>query len=114
MPRPEDLAAVQQQVRRRVLRWFARAGHLDSADARDMAGWDHGGGFSLDASVRIDGADRAGLERLLRYCARPPFALERLEQLGDDALVYRFDKPQPDGRTQLRLTPLELLVRLAV
>jgi len=27
--RPEDLAAVQQQVRARVLRWFARAGHLD-------------------------------------------------------------------------------------
>ena len=45
-----------------------------------MAGWDHGGGFSLDAAVRIEGRDRAGLERLLRYCARPPFALERLEQ----------------------------------
>jgi hypothetical protein len=69
---PEDLAAVQQQVRARVLRWFARAGPLDPADAQDMAGWHHGGGFSLDASVRIDGPDRAGLERLLRYCARPP------------------------------------------
>jgi hypothetical protein len=23
-------------------RWFARAGHLDPVDARDMAGWDHG------------------------------------------------------------------------
>ena len=110
---PEDLAAVQQQVRTRVLRWFARAGHLDPADARDMAGWHHGGGFSLDASVRIEGADRAGLERLLRYCARPPFALERLEQLGHDQLVYRLPKPQPDGRTELRLSPLELLERLA-
>jgi hypothetical protein len=92
-PTPEDLAAVQQQVRRRVLRWFARAGHLDPADARDMAGWHHGGGFSLDASVRIEAHDRAGLARLLRYCARPPFALERLEQLGHDQLVYRFAKP---------------------
>jgi len=63
--------------------------------------------------VRIEGTDRAGLERLLRYCARPPFALERLEQLGDNQLVYRFLKPQPDGRTELRLTPLELLDRLA-
>jgi len=35
------------------------------------------------------------------------------EQTSDEQLVYRFDKPQPDGRTQLRLTPLELLVRLA-
>ena len=70
---------MQQQVRARVLRWFARAGHLEPTDAREMAGWDHGGGFSLDASVRIEGQDRPGLERLLRYCARPPFALERLQ-----------------------------------
>jgi hypothetical protein len=55
---PEDLAAVQQQVRTRVLRWFARAGHLDAADARDMASWDHRGGFSLNASVRIEGPER--------------------------------------------------------
>jgi hypothetical protein len=34
----EDLAAVQQQVHARVLRWFARAGHRDAVDARDMAG----------------------------------------------------------------------------
>jgi hypothetical protein len=44
-PTPEELTAVQQQVRGRVLRWFARAGHLGSADARDMAGWHHGGGL---------------------------------------------------------------------
>lgn len=55
--------------------------------------------------VRIDGPDRCGLERLLRYCARPPFALQRLEPVGDDQLVYRFAKPLPDGRTELRLTP---------
>ena len=96
-----------------MLRWFARAGTLDPAYARNMAGWHHGGGFSLDASVRIDGHDRAGLERLLRYCARPPFALQRLEQLPDGQLVYRFPKPQPDGTTQVRLTPLELIERLA-
>ena len=54
-----------------------------------------------------------GLERLLRYCARPPFALERLEQLGHHQLVYRFAKPQPDGRTELRLRPLELIEHLA-
>ena len=42
---PEDLAAVKQQGRARVLRWFARAGSLDHADARDLARWDHGGGL---------------------------------------------------------------------
>ena len=78
-----------------------------------MECWHHGGGFSLDASIRIEGPDRAGLERLLRDCARPPFALERLEQVGEDQLVYRFTKPLADGRTELRLTPLELIERLA-
>ena len=67
----------------------------------------------MRSPVRIEGQDRAGLERLLRYCARPPFALERLERLAHDQLVYRFPRPQPDGRTELRLTPLELIERLA-
>ena len=52
-----------------MLRWFVRRGTLDATDALDMAAWEHGGGFSLDASVRIEAPDRAGLERLLR--ARP-------------------------------------------
>jgi Putative transposase len=82
--------------------------------ARWRADWDHGAGFSRDASIRVAGPDRAGLERLLRYCARPPFALECLEQMADDALIYRFDKPRPDGRTQLGHTPLELTERLAL
>jgi hypothetical protein len=41
--------------------------------------WEHGGGFSLNAAVRIEATDRKGLERLLRYCARLIFASERLE-----------------------------------
>jgi hypothetical protein len=32
-----------------------------------MATREQGGGYSVDASVRIETADRAGLERLLRY-----------------------------------------------
>ncbi|MBK7677668.1 MAG: transposase [Candidatus Accumulibacter sp.] len=43
--------------------------------------------FSLDASVRIEGANRPGLEWLLRYCARPAFALERLRQIDPQHLV---------------------------
>jgi hypothetical protein len=30
-----------------------------------MAQWQHGGGFSVDGSVRIDATDHAGRERLL-------------------------------------------------
>ncbi|MBU0499598.1 MAG: transposase [Gammaproteobacteria bacterium] len=75
--------------------------------------WDHGGGFSLDASVRIEAHDRQGLERLLRYCARPLFAADRLEELDAQRLIYHLPKPGPDGRTQLILSPLELIGRIA-
>ena len=80
-----------------------------------MLGWDHGGGFSLDASVRIEATDRAGLERLIRYCARPPFALERLHLVGDrsDQILYLLPGPDLAGRTALRLSALEFLDRLA-
>jgi len=109
---PEAVAAIIEQVRRRVLRWFSRHGLLDPDDVRDMLAWDNGG-FSLDASVRIAGHDRAGLERLLRYCARPPFALERIEQVNEDRILCRLPKPQRNGCNQLTLTPLELIDHLA-
>ena len=109
---PEALAAIAAQVRRRVLRWFVRSGLLEAAHAEGMLTWEHGG-FSLDAAVRIGGDDRTGLERLVRYCARPAFALERLTQVNPEPVVYRLPKPQPDGHTALSLTPLELLDRLA-
>jgi hypothetical protein len=108
---PETVATIEAQVRRRVLRWFSRHGLLDPDDARDMLAWDNSG-FSLDASVRIAGHDRPGLERLLRYCARPAFALERIEQVNEERIVYRLPKPQRDGRTALSLTPLELIDHL--
>jgi hypothetical protein len=69
------ITQVQECVRRRLLRTFVRCGLLPDDDARAMAQWEQGGGFSVDGSVRIEAADRAGRERLLRYCARPPFAL---------------------------------------
>jgi hypothetical protein len=94
-----EIVALQQQVRARVLCWFARAGLLDQADAGAMAGWDDGRGFSLDASVRIAGSDRDDLAPAVLWCP-PPFALE---PLAHDQLVYRFPRPQPDGTTQLRL-----------
>jgi len=78
-----------------------------------MASWEHGGGFSLDASVCIEANDRSGLERLLRYCARPVFALERLRQIDAEHLVYESVKPGPGGSVSLLMTPLELIERLA-
>jgi Putative transposase len=96
----------------RVLRWFARSGLIDSDDVREMLTWENSG-FSLDAEVRIAARDRAGLERRLRYCARPPFALERLDWVGDQHVIYRLPRAQRDGSTALCLTPLELIDHLA-
>jgi hypothetical protein len=109
------IARVQQRTRQRVLKLFERRAVL-SADVVDMMSkWDHRGGFSLNAEVWVPSWDRAGLERLLRYCARPVFASERLTWLEpDQRLIYHLPKPGADGRTTLTLTPLEFLDRLAV
>ena len=80
-------------------------------------------GFSVDTSVCIAAHDRAGLERLLRYCARPPFAMERLRKAGRE-LVYRCAKQHSEPGSNLHhkrgakvdaltLTPLELIDRIA-
>ena len=107
------IAQVQAGVRRRLLRVFVRRGLLPRDDARAMGQWQHGGGFSVDGSVRIEATDRAGRERLLRYCARPPLALDRLRELDPERLLYESTKPAPDGNHSLVRTPLALLNRLA-
>jgi hypothetical protein len=111
---PEAIADVQQRTRRRVLRVFKRRALLCAEVVEDMLKWSHAGGFSVDASVLIEARDRRGLERLLRYCARPVLALERLHWCDErhERLVYDLPKVQPDGHTTLPLTPLELIDRL--
>jgi hypothetical protein len=78
-----------------------------------MLAWEHEGGFSLDGSVHIDSWDRNALERLTRYCARPPFSSGRLGQLDEHTVAYNLPRPTPDGRTCLFMDPMELLKRLA-
>ncbi|MDA1040151.1 MAG: transposase [Planctomycetota bacterium] len=133
-----DLAPLTERVRRRVIRWFRITGLLDAAAAADMLAWENSG-FSIDASVRITLIDRdvpsyfRSLERLLRYCARPPFALERLSVIrGPDGRATRVRYVLPrhkatnwvgPGRSRkstrpgasgvVELTPFEFLDRLA-
>jgi hypothetical protein len=108
------VSAVQRRIRTRVLRIAVRHGALTPQVAAALARWGHCGGFSLPAAVLIEAADRPGLERLLRYCARPAFVSERLSWDGSDQPVRdRLTKPLPTGQTELTLTPLELLDRLA-
>ena len=113
------VAQVQADLRRRILGAFVGRGLIEKADAKEMLAYQHSG-FSVDAGVCIEADDRAALERLLRYCARPPFAMERLRKEGA-ALVYRCAKqhsePGSDKRgakaDELHLTPLELIARIA-
>jgi len=71
-------------------------------------------GYSLHAGVSVEADDRKGLERILRYGLRPPFAEERLEEGRSGNLIYRLRKPLRDGRTFLEVEPLDLLRRLSV
>ena len=133
-----DLAALTERVRRRVVRWFRRAGLLDAAAAAEMLAWENSG-FSVDASVRITLVDRdvpsyfRSLEHLLRYCARPPFALERISVIrGPDGRIARIryvlprhkaanwvgpgrgrKSTRPGATGVVELTPVEFLDRLA-
>jgi hypothetical protein len=69
-------------------------------------------GFSLHTAVVIAPTDRAGLERLCRYGARPAFAQDRLAWTDDGRISYRLKRPWPDGRSALVLEPEAMLRRL--
>ncbi len=69
-------------------------------------------GFNLHAAVRVGADDDASREKLVRYCARPPFALERLSVLRDGRIAYRIKQPRKNATHRI-LTPMELLARIA-
>lgn len=96
----QRLADIQSNIRRRLLRALTKRGLLEPEVAEEMVAWEHGGGFSLDAGVRIEAEDRSGLERLLLYCARPAFALERLRQIDPEHLVYESLETRPRRQCQ--------------
>jgi hypothetical protein len=108
------IADVQAGVRRRLLRGFARRGLLPGDDAQAMGQWEHGSGFSVDASVRIAAADRAGRERLLRLL-RPatvrPGAAARARSRAPALREHRAGSGRK--RPADPVTPLQLLDRLA-
>jgi len=117
---PQAVTAITEQVRW-ALRWVARGGLIEPDDVREMRAL---GAPPSPTAVsrstprcawtrRIAPAPFRNRERLLRYCARPTFALERLELRDADHVVYRLPKPQRDGTTALTLTPLELIDHLA-
>ncbi len=132
------LASLTEKVRRRVVPWFRMQRLFAVAAAADMLAWENSG-FSIDASVRITlfrphlRVSCQPLEHLLRYCARPPFALERLSVIrGADCRITRVryvlprhkaanwvgpgrpqKSPRPGANGVVELSPYEFLDRLA-
>jgi len=70
-------------------------------------------GFSLHANTQVPAHRRDQLERLIRYTARGAVSLERLREETNGDLVYTFTHPWSDGTTGIRLSPVELLEKLA-
>jgi hypothetical protein len=104
------VATVQQTVRARLLDLFEK--DVDAEATANMRGWEHAGSL-LDATIRIEAGDRAGLERLLRSCARPPFASERLRwEKRSQPVISELPKPRPNAPRAVILDPLDLVDRL--
>ena len=70
-------------------------------------------GFSLHANTQVPAHRRDQLERLIPYTARGAVSPERLQEDANGDLLYIFTHPWPDGTTGIRLSPLELLEKLA-
>lgn len=64
-----DAEPIQSRVRLRILQAFTRRAILDKYERKGVAQWNHGGGFSLDAPVRIAANNRCALKRRLRFIA---------------------------------------------
>ena len=70
-------------------------------------------GFSLHAAVRCAADDRQALEQLCRYITRPALANERVQTNAAGQVVLKLKTAWCDGTTQLVMTPLEFMQRLA-
>jgi hypothetical protein len=70
-------------------------------------------GFSLHANVAISAYDRARLERLVRYAARPALSEDRLSQLADGRLAYRLKRQWSNGATEVIFERQDFMAKLA-
>jgi len=73
----------------------------------------HLDGYSLHADVSVAADDRTGLERLLRYGARPALAQHRLSLTPAGNIRYRLRKAGFDGRSHIEMAPEDFVRRLA-
>lgn len=72
-----------------------------------------GAGFELHAAVHVRATDRAALERLCRYVARPPVSEDRLVRRPDGHIEFQLKRVWKGGVRSLVFDPVELVARLA-
>jgi len=116
-------ALLANSVRRKIAvgshtgRVIARVGDQideDSMDAFESPRCAMVSGFSVHANVHIETRDRMRLGRLIRYCARPAVATERLSELPDGRLLYRLKRPWRDGTSAVIFERQDFMAKLAV
>ena len=82
-------------------------------EGRGDGGLGKAAGFSLHCGVAAGAHQRAKLERLCRYIARPAIANERLSLTRQGNVRYQLKTPYRDGTTHVILGPLDFIARLA-
>jgi hypothetical protein len=107
----DDISDTQDCIQKRVLGLFLRRGLFDKGEVVKMLSYENSG-FSLDAKVKIEASDKDGLERLIRYCARPPFKSENI-RLNGPWINYHLPKPSYDGRTFIVIDAHDFLDRIS-
>jgi hypothetical protein len=70
-------------------------------------------GFSLHAGVATKAHQRAKLERLCRYIARPAVSEKRLSLTPHGQVQYQLKTPYRDGTTHVLFEPMDFIARLA-
>ena len=109
-PTEEEIKALTEDIRRKVLRRFKKLGYLLLLDMNNMLAWPHSG-FSLHARVYIPPGDREGLQRVLYYCGRPALSMQRVSYYPKkNAVVYRTE-PRGGESWSMSMEPLEFLRR---
>ena len=83
-----------EALRKRLLRYLRRQGLIERSTELTQGELRHCGGFSIDGSVMIRASDRKGLEKLIRYCARPAFSDERLTIKDNGRVIYTCQRGQ--------------------
>ena len=106
-----DIVQTQNCIQKRVLGLFRKRGYFDKETVQTMLSYENSG-FSLDAKVKIESWDIDGLERLIRYCARPPFKSENIRVHGP-WINYHLPKRSHDGRTFIVVDPHDFLDRIS-